>query len=459
MEKTNGEKRRSVHKILEGANLVVYTVVAIAIVVLANWFADRHDHRWDLTPSKRYSLSPQSAKILRGLDRDVTIYIFDREKAFRGQRDLMDNYASASNRVTIRYLDPDRQPTLARQYGVRSYGTIIVAAGERHFEAQGSTEEGMTNALVRVLKGQKTVYFTRGHDERDVEKSDRGGYEPIKKALESEGYAVRTLNLLEKPEIPSDSAVLVVAGPRFDYLPKEVEAIRRYVLGGGRALFFFDPAVEIPNLSGLFAEWNVTVRDDLVIDENPVAQIFGTEPTLPLIIKYGSSPIVRPLARVATLFPYTRSFAVGKESKSGVSAESLCETSADSYGVAGFNAKMQKVSYRAGKDYKGPLSVAVSATISGGGAEKKAEGRIVALGTSAIASNPFLKFQGNRDLLMNMVNWLSADEDLISIRPQLPENQQLNLNARQMSRILYLGVIGLPLLIIATGTTVWWRRR
>jgi ABC-type uncharacterized transport system involved in gliding motility auxiliary subunit len=119
---------------------------------------------------------------------------------------------------------------------------------------------------------------------------------------------------------------------------------------------------------------------------------------------------------------------------------------------------MRQVSYRAGKDFKGPLSVAVAGTVAGE-AERKTEGRFVVLGTSGIAANAFFGFQGNRDLLMNTVNWLSADEDLISIRPKPRESQQLNLNAKQMRNLLVFGVLGLPLLIVGLGVGVWWRRR
>jgi len=445
-------------RVLESANLALYSGVAIAIVVLANWFVDRHDQRWDLTPNQKYSLSDQSKKLLKGLDRDVSIYVFDRERNFREQRDLLGNYSAASPKVKLLYLDPDRQPSLARQFTVRNYGTIVVASGDRHYEAPGANEEGITNALIRVLKGQKTVYFIQGHGERDLESSERTGYERVKKQFENENYQVKTLVLLQKMEIPADCSMLIIAGPKNDFLPQEVETIRKYMTGAGRAMFMLDPAVELPNLSKLLADWNVTAHNDLVIDENPVAQVFGTEPTMPLIIKYGSSPIVQPLARVATLFPFTRSFSLGKDYKAGVSTDSLCETSAESYGVADFNPKMRQVSFRPGKDFKGPLSVAVSGTLTGEG-EKKAEGRFVALGTSMMAANTFLGFQGNRDLFMNMANWLSAEADLISIRPKPPESQRLNLNARQMSNILYLGVLGLPLFIIILGTIVWWRRR
>lgn len=451
---------RSGQRVLEGTNLVIYTLAVVAIVVAANWFVEQHDRRWDLTPSKRYSLSAQSQKLLKELNRDITIYVFDRERSFGERRDVLSMYSSASRRVNVRYVDPDRQPGLAKQYGVRTYGTTVVAAGDRHFEAQGDNEEGITNALIRVLKGQKTAYFIQGHGERDIDSGEPGGYDRIKKALENENYQVKPLVLMQKLEIPSDAALLMVAGPRNDYLQPEIDAIKKYVTDGGRIMMSLDPGTDLPGLSKLLADWNVALHNDLVVDLNPVAQIFGTEPTMPLVIKYGSNPIVQPLSRVATLFPFARSMAVGKEFKAGVSAESLAETSQDSFGYADFNPKQGRVSvsFRPGKDFKGPLTLAVAGTLSGAG-ENKSEGRFVVAGTSALAANAYLGFQGNRDLFMNMVNWLSAEEDLISIRPQPPESQHLDLTARQMQKVFWLGVVGVPLLIVVAGTLVWWERR
>lgn len=451
---------RTKRKVFEGANLALYTVVGISILALANWFVARHDQKWDLTPNQKFSLSPQTVKLLKGLSQDVDIIVFDQEIRMRAHRDLLDNYAVTTHRVTVHYVDPDRQPSLARQYSVRSDGTVVVVAGDRHFEAKSADESGVTNALVRVLKGEKTVYFIQGHGERDLESSERGGYNHLKKEFQNENYQAKPLVLLQKMEIPADGSLVVIAGPRNDYLPQEVDVIRKYVTDGGRAMFMLDPGIDLPNLSKLLSDWNVSPQNDLVIDMNPVAQIFGTEPTMPLIIKYGTSPITQPLARIASLFPITSSFSVGKDDKPGVSVDSLCETSADSYGIAGFDPKVKMVSaaYREGKDYKGPLTVAVSATLTGAG-EKKTEGRFVALGTSSLASNIYLGFQGNRDLFMNMVSWLAAEEEMISIRPKPPESQHLDLTASQMRNILFLGVLGLPLFIVAVGTLVWWGRR
>ena len=162
-------------------------------------------------------------------------------------------------------------------------------------------------------------------------------------------------------EIPSDCSMVIIAGPKNDYLPPEVDTIRKYVPEGGRAMFMLDPGVEFPELSKLLADWNVTVRNDLVIDENPVAQIFGTEPTMPLIVKYGSSPIMQPLSGRRPRCFLTPALSTSGRNQSGRERFVLCDTSDASFGVADFNPKMHQVSFRAGKDFKGPLTVAVSA--------------------------------------------------------------------------------------------------
>ena len=76
-----------------------------------------------------------------------------------------------------------------------------------------------------------------------------------------------------------------------------------------------------------------------------------------------------------------------------------------------------------------------------------------------MAANSILSFNGNRDLFLNMINWLSSDEDLISIRPKDPEDRRLSLNRRQMTMIFYTSVLLLPLAVIGAGVSVWWKRR
>jgi ABC-type uncharacterized transport system involved in gliding motility auxiliary subunit len=86
-------------------------------------------------------------------------------------------------------------------------------------------------------------------------------------------------------------------------------------------------------------------------------------------------------------------------------------------------------------------------------------GLFVVVGTSRWISNGFLSFDGNRDLYLNTLNWLSSDEDLISIRPKDPEDRRVNMNSRQVTMMFWTSVAGLPLLIVLAGVSVWWKRR
>jgi ABC-type uncharacterized transport system involved in gliding motility auxiliary subunit len=83
----------------------------------------------------------------------------------------------------------------------------------------------------------------------------------------------------------------------------------------------------------------------------------------------------------------------------------------------------------------------------------------VVVGSGRFPANNYIGFNGNKDLFVNTVNWLSSDEDLISIRPKERENRGVNLSVSQMRRVFFLSVVGLPLLMLLSGVAVWWRRR
>src|SRR6266567_3980741 len=280
---TSERKRR----VLEGVNLVVYTLVVAAIVILGN----------------------------------VAVYAFNDTRGMQADRDLLENYTNVTRRVTAHYVDPNRQPAMARQFEVHTpERTIVVAEGGRHYAASSADEQGVTNALIRLTKGMKKVCFIGSHGERDLEGAERDGFQRFKKGLTDENYTVETLTLLAgKNEIPADCAVTVIAGPQHDYEPPEIDTLRKYLMDGGRLFAMLDAGVETPNLDKLFEGWGAAPENDLVVDLNPMAQLFGTPPYMPVIIKYGTSPIVEPLKQVMTLFPLTRSFKLSKQSTSVIS--------------------------------------------------------------------------------------------------------------------------------------------
>jgi ABC-type uncharacterized transport system involved in gliding motility auxiliary subunit len=444
------------------AYITLYVLIVIAALGMANWLANRHNKTYDATANKKFSLSDQTEKVVKNLKQDVKISYFDKTSEFGRARDVLDRYGNLSTKLSVDYIDPDKKPQLAKLAGVRNYGAIYVETGAKREEAKSVTEEELTGAIIRALKGgERNVCFVSGSGEHGLEDSGRTGYSSVKETLEKNNYKTRAISLLEKSEVPKDCTTLVVGGPRHDYVEPAANAIKAYVEGGGRALLMLDPPVKLgreetsenPALTKVLESWGVTLNKDLVLDTSGIGQLFGLSEVVPLVTTYETHQIVREMKETATAFPLTRSL----EAKSGdkATAEKLFSTSASSFSTG--NLSSPEIRINPAKDKKGPFTLAAAGTYSTG--QTGQQGRFVVVGCSGWVANNILRFNGNRDMFLNMMNWLSSDEDLISIRPKEPEDRRLNMTRRQMSNIFYSSVIGIPLLVIAAGLSVWWRRR
>lgn len=443
------------------AYLTVYLLVIIAVLGAVNFLANRHTKSLDTTANKRYSLSDQTEKVVKNLKQDVTVRYFDRTTEFQRAKDLLERYNNLSTRLSVEYIDPDKKPQIAKAEQVRTYGTIFVQAGLKKEEAKSLTEEEVTGALIRALKGgDRNVCFVSGSGEHSLDDTGRSGYSSLKEVLERNNYKPRAISLLEKPEVPGDCTILAVAGPRFDYVQPAVDAIQRYVEGGGSALLLLDPPTRLgneevsenANLAKLIESWGVVLNKDLALDTSGIGQIFGLSEVVPLVTSYESHAIVREMKEVATAFPIARTLETRSSEKASV--EKLFSTSANSYATTTLNSA--EIRINPSKDKKGPLALGAAGTMASG---KENKGRFVVVGSSGWLANNIFRFNGNRDLFLNMMNWLSADEDLISIRPKEPEDRRLQLTVAQMRTVFYTSVVLFPLAVVAGGILVWWRRR
>lgn len=440
----------------------VYIVVVLAIVTIANVLGNRYVKTYDATSNKRYSLSDQTVKIVKGLKEDARLTYFDQSTRFQQAKDQLDLYANLSPKVHVEYVDPDKKPQVAREAGIKNYGTTIVQIGAKKEEAKSASEEGITGAFIRVLKNKtRTVCFVTGSGEHQIDNSDRNGYSRLKDLLGKDEYTSKSISLLEKAEVPGDCTVLVVAGPSSDYQQPEVDAIKKYVEEGGRALFLLDPPLKFGRsevadndaLTALLQNWGVTTEKDLILDLNPIGQIVGVGPEVALVSRYESHAIVKEMKGSATGFPLTRSMDIKNTDKTTV--DKLFSSSENSLATSKLNSP--KVDPNDPQNKKGPMTIAAAGSYRTG--KENTQGRFVVIGSSAWAANSFINFNGNRDLALNTMNWLSSDEDLISIRPKEREDRRITMTRAQMSWVRITSQFLFPLAVVIAGVTVWWRRR
>jgi len=444
------------------AYATTYILVIVAVLVVANFLANRYNKSLDATSNKRFTLSDQTKKVVGDLKQDVTIQYFDRPSGMQAGKDLLERYANLSPKVHVQYVDLLKQPQLARAANVSREGEAIVDIGPKKEEAKTFDEEGVTGAVIRALKGgERTVCIVGGSGEHRPDDSTADGLSEFQTSVQKDNYKSKNISLLEKADVPSDCTVLVVAGPTGDYIQAEVDAIKKYVENGGRALFLLDPPLKLGRkeisdnkaLVDLLSSWGVTPEKDLLLDENPVSQLVGLDATVPLVTTYESHPIVTELSGTATGFPISRSLDTKNSDKTTVAK--LFSTSANSFATT--NLSSPEIRIDPNKDKKGPFTLAAAVTYNTG--KPNNQGRFVVVGSSRWISNSFLRFNGNRNLMLNMMNWLSSDEDLISIRPKEQEDRRISLTQRQFFTLRSVSQFLLPLIVVISGVMVWWRRR
>jgi ABC-type uncharacterized transport system involved in gliding motility auxiliary subunit len=197
----------------------------------------------------------------------------------------------------------------------------------------------------------------------------------------------------------------------------------------------------------------VTPNKDLILDFNPVGQLAGLGPQVALVTRYDSHPIVNEMKGSATGFPLARSLDTKNADKTTV--EKLFDSSESSLSTAKLDS--DRIDPSDPKNKKGPLTIAAAGTYKTG--KQNSQGRFVVVGSSQWAANSFLPFNGNRDLALNTINWLSSDEDLISIRPREPEDRKLTMTRAQVRWVGITSLLLIPVIVIGTGLSVWWRRR
>jgi gliding motility-associatede transport system auxiliary component len=460
-------------------------IVVLGILVAVNYLSTRRNTRWDLTTNRQYSLSEQTVKLAQGLKGPVKFTVFDQPENFDRFRPRLESYRYASSQVQVEYVDAVKNPMLATAQKVDTIPTIIIEYMGRTERVSTDSEQDLTNALIKLLNPtMRKVYFLSGHGEKDPASSERTGYSGIGDALKRDNYQFDKLVLAQTNEIPSDATMIVVAGPRTDILEQEQPILEEYLSKKtGKLLVMLDPPdnfkqpTPMPRLRSLLKEWAIDAIESVVVDLSGRTQVATVPVSAP---PYPSHPITRDF-NLITMFPLARAVVPAKDAPAGRSGQSFVQTAQRSWGETNFASLEDpaKLSPDPDKgDVSGPVSVAVATAVPAASPDKpdatpasdspttkpedqgpKPETRVAAFGDSDFAANAYLGIEGNRDLFMNTVNWLSQQENLISIRPREAADRRITLTANASTSMFWLTLFVIPGIVLGAGIFTWWRRR
>jgi ABC-type uncharacterized transport system involved in gliding motility auxiliary subunit len=444
-----------------GSNAIILSLAVLAILAVLNFLGFRHSKRFDLTTEKLFSVSDQTRKIVGGLQKDVTVARFARPSDSTPDtqhfHDLMTEYKHLSPHFKFQEINPQEKPEVAQEFGAKHINDVIVASGDQKVPLEGGIEGGIseadvTNAILKVTRDTvKKVCFVTGHGEKGLTDSGVEGYAQTGENLKKETYSTDSIVLASANGVPSDCAVLVIAGPTKPLFPQEVAMVQKYLDDGGKVLIEVDPDTD-SKLDPIFQAWNIKVGDNVVIDASGMGQLMGAGPEIPLVVAYGDSPITKSLQRQMTYFPIARTVSIADKSKEPSGVE-LLMTSPQSFTKAKLEHKVQ---YDPKTDQIGPLSLGVAASETKG--DKSS--RLVVIGDSDFAENQVLGGPGSDgDLFLNTINWLAQDENLISIRPKPETSRHVTLTLAQATSLAWIDRFFLPGLVIIVGISLWWKRR
>jgi len=478
-----GLKRRS---FIYSSNMLLIIVLVLAILVVLNFFLARHHYRVDFTSSKIHSLSEQSVSVAKNLKQEVVIKAFFRDSNVSRQtmENLLKIYAYHSARIKYEFIDPDKNPGLVRKYDVTQDGTTVFECGDKENRITTTSEEDVTNALIKVTRAsRKVIYFLEGHGENSTDDTGDVGFSTAKTELEKIGYEVKKLTLALADNFPKDCALLIVPGPRKGLLPNELETIKNFLKGGGRVLFMVDPETS-SGLETFLAEYGIRLDKDLVVDT--VSRLLGGDYFMPVVTEYESHDITKNF-RYATFFPLARSVEISDTKPEGLTLNALARTSANSW--AEKQLEKTEVSFDQGKDRQGPITLAVAGSLkvevkpeeqenkteeNKGKEDRKEdkaenkkdeaasvsrEARLVVFGDSDFIANKYYNLSGNGNFFLNTVNWLTEESDLISIQPRTRAPRSISLTPSQGRFLMLLSVILLPVLVLVVGLSIWAKRR
>lgn len=448
---------------------IIFIALFSAVVGLLAYVSYIYNYNADWTANNRNTLSEVTTKLLDNMQGEVNLSVFIPEGNLLSNRvyiqELVKRYQKHKQDITLRFINPDTAPDLVREKKITSYGEVIVEYQGREEHITQFNEKNLTNTLQRLLRqGERKLVFISGHGERSADSRANFGWLNFAMKLNEKGIKSESISLNNTPAISAEVTAVVIASPEVDYLPGEVKIIKDYIQQGGNLLWVTEPlsADEKPlaNLETLAKELGLSFHPGTIVD--PTTQMLNVaDPTFSLITTYPSHPISRDF-QYMSIFPRARGI-VFDEAKQQWDARPFLQTVNRSWSET--SPLKGVIDYNGDKDILGPLTIGLALTRKMPGTEKgenttaKTQQRIIVLGDGDFVSNAYLGNQGNLNMGMNIINWITHDDAFIAIPENTSPDTQINLSNLAGAVIALVFLIVLPMGLIIAGVAIWLKRR
>ncbi len=436
-------------------------ILIIFLSGLLGWLSTRYPWELDWTHNGRHTLSEASQEVLSRMTGPIEITAYARDEVNLREviKKIVARYQRVKPDITLRFVNPDAVPDEVRNLGVSINGEMIIRYQEHSEHVQSGNEEDFTNTLQRLARGsQRWLAFIEGHGERHPLGQANHDLSQWVQQLRNRGFKIQPLNLADIQTIPDNTQVLVIASPQVDLLPGETALITNYLERGGNLLWLADLG-ELHGLNNLAEQLHINFRPGVIIDF--AGKLLGIDdPTIVLMTSsmYPPHPAMSEFS-YTTLFP-TATAVITEENDTWQSKPLL--SSGDHTWVETGSLEGE-VGYDEGDDQIGPLDFGISLERElelpeGENLARKMQ-RIVVITDGDFVSNTYVDNSGNLEIGIRLVNWLSGDDDFISIPAKIATDTQLELSPVTAGIIGFGFVLVLPVVLLGTGMTIWWRRK
>lgn len=468
--------KAEVRRVQSAAYAGISLAFALIFVVSVNYAAGVRDTRRDLSYFRTTHPSAGTERMVSTLAEPVEVVLFyPRVNEVLGEVEpYFERLTEQSSRFTVTRLDHALAPALAREHRVRGNGFVLLLEGEGDAREAEAFEVGMElevarsrlrtlderfqEAFARLIRQQKELHVTAGHDEHSATGIEGDGPDAritqLNDALRQGNVSVRPLGMAQglANRVPEGAPAVAVFGPRSPFLPEEAAALLAYVQQGGRLLLLLDPDVD-HGLDSLLEGLGLRIEPGVLASERQHLRRRHNESDRGLVYtnRYSSHPTVSTASR------YSSRLATVVVGGGNIQRAEVPQGTSVVFPVRVGRVVWRDLDGDFTRDEDEPLEdanlmAAVSVNHPGG-----EEGRAVVIADGDFLTDQVITNAGNSLVFSDIVQWLIGQEQIVGSTES--EEDRLLEHTRDEDQILFYATsFAAPLPFLGLGIFVALRR-